>query len=180
MTPRHGALVGCVLGIGLLYAVASFAQDHRCVWDPSRIDPAFKELAKGTGGQVLALDPCKTDDSSGVALSATLGRSLLSINGRLSGEEKTYSFAVDPSMRRISISATDVSALRVEEATGAVVVMGDAPPHVRHAATLNGDIYTLDDPEPGLWKVHVSAAGEFTLRVNAAPRSGPPPSKTNR
>src|SRR5262245_24443 len=182
--------VVCVLCVGLLHAAVGFAQDEQrpprnCrAWDPSRIDPAFRKLANGTGGQVLALDPCKTDDSNAVAVSATVGRSLLSVNDRLIGGEKTYAFAADPSMRRISISATDVSALRVEQASGAVVVMGDEPPHARHAATLNGEIYTLDDPEPGLWKVHVSAAGDFTLRVNAIGRGAPAPdssssSKTN-
>jgi hypothetical protein len=171
----------CVLGIGLLYAGVAFAQgqqppSRRCrTWDPSRIDPTYKKLANSTGGQVLALDPCKTDDSADVAISATVGRSLLSVNDRLSGEEKTYGFAVDPSMRRIAISATDVTALRLEQANGAVVVMGDAPPHVRHATTLNGDVYTVDDPEPGLWKVHVSAAGDFTLRVNAVGRRATAP-----
>src|SRR6185369_16126606 len=104
-------------------------------------------------------------DSSSVAVSATAGTSLLSINDKASGARKTYDFAVDPSTRRVSISVTDVRRLRVERPGGATVAKVE--PQVRHARTLNGEVYAVNEPEAGLWKVHVSGAGEFTLRVNA-------------
>jgi hypothetical protein len=160
-----------VIGLLLVASVAaeqpSGQRDH-CRWNPKRIDPAFETLARETGGQVIALNPCDKRDAASVALEATLGTSVLSVNDRLAGEEKTYTFGVEPSTQRVSVSATGVRRLRVERADGTMVAGGTEG--VQHAKTLNGEVWIVDDPLPGIWTVRARGAGEVLLRVNASGR----------
>jgi hypothetical protein len=126
--------------------------------------PVYEKLARETGGQVIALNPCDKSGAGSVALAATLGDPVLSIDERLSGE-KAYTFDVAPELRRVSVSATTVRRIRLERADGSMVAGGTEG--VQHAKTLNGEAWIVDDPPPGTWTVRVRAAGEFTLRVNA-------------
>jgi hypothetical protein len=155
--------------VGLVAAVSVADEQHsragrRCKWNTKRIDPVYEKLARETGGQVIALDPCDKTGAGSVAVAAIIGDPVLSIDERLSGE-KAYTFDVAPALRRVSVSATTVRRLRLERADGSRVASGTQG--VQHAKTLNGEVWIVDDPPPGTWTARVRAAGEFTLRVNA-------------
>jgi hypothetical protein len=157
------------VAVGLVTAVSVADEQHSrshhgCRWNTKRIDPVYEKLARQTGGQVIALNPCDKTGAGSVALAATLGDPVLSIDERLAGE-KAYTFDVAPALRRVSVSATTVRRIRLERADGSVVAGGTEG--VQHAKTLNGEAWIVDDPPPGTWTVRVRAAGEFTLRVNA-------------
>jgi hypothetical protein len=171
MVPTRSVFL--VLAVALVAAVSVADEQHsrahrRCKWNAKRIDPVFEKLARETGGQVIALDPCDKTDAGSVAVSATVGDPVLSIDERLSGE-KAYTFDVAPALRRVSVSATTVRRLRLERADGTMVASGTQG--VQHAKTLNGEVWIVDDPTPGTWTARVRAAGEFTLRVNAQRRA---------
>lgn len=153
----------------------------------SPVDPAYVAMAQEAGEQVVLLSP---DDFTGMAdliepeVSGDL-QTIFTSRGALTGSPRSISFPVDGSVTRLLVSTELDHGL-----TGALIRPNGVPvtstdpdakisimPAVLVGDTYAGDrpIFTVTNPQVGMWRVDVSGAGTAgTSNFSVAARGNSP------
>lgn len=133
---------------------------------PVQVDPAYEKVANETGGQVYVFDRSKVDDVSKVVKLMSLGErdTLLSVNTRLDGAERTYHANVDTDVASLVVSVTGTKDFDIRRPSGPPV--GRTENVVEYVELGNGAIYSIENPESGEWTLALRGTGNIALRVH--------------
>jgi hypothetical protein len=131
-----------------------------------KIDPSYIEVAEGSGGQVLMLDPSESSKSM-VLLEAQLKgieETVFRAGGQMSGVRE-YEFPVDSTIEVITFSVfvqcIESIAILLPDRSEFKPGQGGPEDHVFRS----GRVFTLERPVPGNWKVRVSGKGFHSVLV---------------
>ncbi|MBH8563198.1 hypothetical protein I8748_13555 [Nostoc sp. CENA67] len=129
----------------------------------SPIDPAYVEVAQQTGGQLFSVDTFEISSAFDLIepyLSSNL-TSVLSANGTLNEESKSFDVPIDSTVSSSSISVSTSADISLVRPDGTEVQPGDTDVTVTTLST--GRIFTINSPKPGIWKLKLQGSGEFSV-----------------
>lgn len=135
----------------------------------SPVDPVYKELTSGTGGQLYVIQPNELSQLTPLTTPQVSGdfEPLLITNGVFSGTPRVFTVPVDLSVQHavFSIASEAAVSLTVTRPSGAVVVASGAGVTIQNFST--GALVAVNTPEPGTWTLSVSGSGEYSVSVSA-------------
>jgi hypothetical protein len=135
-----------------------------------RVDPSYIRIAEQTGGQPMFLQPSEMAAAGHLMRETTLNDTdaILYATAHLAGQSRGYAIPIDSAVKRVTFSlsfdapGTTMTLLRP---SGAAVTSGEGGVEVSEWTC--GRIVTIGSPEKGNWRVQLSGAGRFWLRVTA-------------
>lgn len=134
----------------------------------SPYDPVYFALARNTGGQVFILNRPEAAQVSRLAgaFSRTDTVDILTISGTLSAIARTYQFPVDSHISRLNLSIA-------RSASGTVTIqqpdrtpLTSSTAGATQIALSNATVYTVANPQRGIWSITVSGSDVFSILVN--------------
>lgn len=113
-------------------------------FDGKKIDPVYLELARSTGGSVVAMEKV---ESSTLFLNASMNtETVMEVDGKLKAGDIPLAFALyKPSGEELSLKQDGVEV----------------------SNSKNGGIISVKSPQAGNWKLHVSGSNPVSVRVTA-------------
>lgn len=135
----------------------------------SPIDPSYLDIAEQTGGQLFVLGRSEVGDVFDL-VEPQLGGSfvtLLLARDELTAELERYSFPVDSTIERLTVSASlsSLDSFRLLRPSGAAVLDGE--PGVEISRVGQGRIVSVQTPETGTWSIEVAGSGTLSVAANA-------------
>lgn len=164
---KDAGLVGSVLSLSSSKKVRLFfALFGSC----SPYDPAYFSLAKSSGGQVFILNRPEAGQVTQLAdvLSRNDAVDVEAVQSVLAGTSASHTFAVDGSLRKLTVSFSNVerTSFVLRRPDGTAVASGQ--PGVSVIALSNATVFSISTPVPGNWKAEVSGSvgGEYSLLMS--------------
>lgn len=158
---------------GLVNTVSAKAQEKNATIIPvisgscSPVDPAYFRNAEDTGGQLFIVSPSEVDSLVDLIFPYTTGdlASLLSRKVALSSTATSIDIPVDASVSNLLVSVTtaDFANLSVFRPNGAQVLPSDGDTTITTLS--NNTIFTVSDPDEGVWTVEADGSGEATIQI---------------
>jgi hypothetical protein len=157
-----------VLEAKLRAAADKIQVEMRATGSCSPIDPAYKDLTAGTGGQLFSVQPSGLSQLSPLTVPQVSGdfEPLLMANGVFSGTPRVFTVPIDWTVRHavFSIAAEAAVSLTVTRPNGTVVAAGSPGVTIQNVST--GALVAVDSPQPGAWTLTVSGTGEYSVAVS--------------
>lgn len=154
--------------LGAAQAQSSNGQSQRPQQSaPDKIDPAYRDVANGTGGQVFALSPSELANNPGILkfMGGFNAADILGIADRLVGTAKTYPFPVDSTVRSLTVSVSGTAEVVLRRPDGTPVLAGERDVEVVSLSKMAA--FSVDRPDVGDWNITAGGSGEFTVFVRA-------------
>jgi len=134
----------------------------------SPIDPAYVKGAAETGGQLFFVNPSEVPSLSDLLIPQLAGnlQRIRSATGVFSGPPEAFDIPVDSTISRllISTSADTQRSASLQRPDGSFVAPSDPDAHITHLSS--GDIFVIDHPAFGSWRIAVEGSGHFTVAAD--------------
>ncbi|MFT3764806.1 MAG: hypothetical protein QM820_04715 [Minicystis sp.] len=130
------------------------------------VDPGYVLGAERTGGQLFSLQPEESGQITKLVEPSTRASrvDVLLVNDTLSGSPKTYPVPVDSTMRSVTFAGSGIESMKVTDPNGNKL---SATGTGVTAITLStGQVYSIDTPKAGIWKVTLDGDGDVSLSVS--------------